>query len=266
MRLIASVLVLPLALFAGSAWADGPARKRPLSDFLDAQGSHSIFIPPVPDYLGWLAPKPGVKPIDGLSPPDPEQYDGGNAGSCDYAGLANQWLIENNGPDLGTSVDGSFTERELADGRVLFKVELHTKNALTFGYRTVSTEDFPFGNSAEDPLIFGARAEDVLLNDATPGIGECHALFAWKQPANLPILDIVDVVFFPPLEVSLVTLSFRANATGPLTADFDPKHPELAGEPGRLTISQTGILHTAFMGATADGFPAEYVRVRKIGN
>lgn len=231
------------------ALADGPARQRPLSDFLSTQGSQSIFIPPVPDYWGWVAPPPGVKT------PAPS-YVGGNSASCDYAGLANEWLMSSGYPDLGTSFTGSVTEHSLKDGRILVHVELHTVNALTFGMRITAPD---FGDFATDPLIFGARAQDVLLG-ATPGIGECHASFAWKQsPGALVDLNHTE----GNTSFEYVSLSFRANAKGPLTAlaGYGPD-----GTPGHLIISQTGIFRTSFMGATADAFPAEFVEVRATGN
>ena len=234
--------------FATTGYAAGQTTRLPLSDFLDTQGSQSIYIPPVPDYFGWVAPPPGVKT------PAPS-YVGGNSASCDYAGLANEWLVANAGPDLGTSFTGSVTKRSLSDGRILVNVELHAINALTFGLRVTAPD---FGDFASDPLIFGARAQDVLTG-ATPGIGECHASFAWKQTPG-PLVD-----FNHPSDPNFefVSLSFRANATGPLTAlaGFGPD-----GTPGRLIISQTGIFRTTYMGATADAFPAEFVEVRATGN
>lgn len=225
--------LVALMFVAGSA--DAKARQRPLSDFLDAQGTTSFFIPPVPDYIGWAAPGP-----DG-------DYIGGNSGSCDYAGLANQWLVDNGGDDLGTSFQGSVSERDLDDGRVLVQVELTTSNALSFG---LLTETFDF---SLDPVIFGARAPDVL-EGATPGIGSCHLSVSWKQePGDLP--DLITAVFFGEPPIELLSISMRAQASGPL-AD---------GSAGRMTISQTGIFHTAFMGATGDGFPAEIVDVRSAG-
>jgi hypothetical protein len=59
-------------------------------------------------------------------------YVGGNGGSCDYAGIANEWLMANGYPDLGTSFSGSVTERSLSDGRILVRVDLHTTNALVY--------------------------------------------------------------------------------------------------------------------------------------
>src|SRR5438093_2524310 len=184
--------------FGATALADGPARQLPLSDFLDTQGSTTIFNPPVPDYLGWSAPPPGVKT-------PAASYVGGNSASCDYAGLANEWLMANGYPDLGTSFSGSVTERALSDGRILVQVELYTTNALTFGMRITAPD---FGNFATDPLIFGARAQDVLLG-AIPGIGECHASFAWKQSPG-PLIDYNHPETDP--NFAFVDLSFRASA------------------------------------------------------
>ena len=236
-------------LISAVASADGPAKKLPLSAFLDTQGSQNIYIPPVPDYFGWVAPPPGVK-TPALS------YVGGNSASCDYAGLANEWLIDNGGADLGTSISGSVTERPLSDGRILVHVELHAVNALTFGMRITAPD---FGNFATDPLIFGARAQDVLLG-ATPGIGECHASFTWKQSPGA-LVDFNHTEGNASFEY--VDLSFRANANGPLTAlaGYGPD-----GTPGHLIISQTGFFRTTFKGATADAFPAEFVEVRATGN
>src|SRR6476659_4864587 len=89
-----ATVVLAL-MFGATALAEGRARSLPLSDFLDTQGSQNVFVPPVPDYWGWVAPPPGVKT-------PASSYVGGNSGSCDYAGLANEWLIQNGYPDLGT--------------------------------------------------------------------------------------------------------------------------------------------------------------------
>jgi hypothetical protein len=246
-----AIVALMLLMFGATASAGGPATQRPLSDFLSTQGSTNIFIPPVPDYLGWLAPPPGVKT-------PASSYVGGNSASCDYAGLANEWLIDNGHSDLGTAPSGSVIEQTLSDGRILVHVELHTINALTFGMRITAPD---FGNFATDPLIFGARAQDVLLG-ATPGIGECHASFVWKQdPGDL--LDFEFAVFNGGPGFELVDYSFRAMATGPLTAaaGLGP-----AGTPGHLRVSQSCFLRTTFKGATADTCPAEYVEIRAIGN
>ena len=240
-------IAIAALLISATASADGPAKKLPLPAFLDTQGSQVNYIPPVADYWGWIAPAPGVK-----TPAPFSGYIGGNSASCDYAGIANEWLVDNGYPDLGTSFSGSVTTRSLSDGRMLVHVELHTANALTFGMRIVT------GDFATDPLIFGARAPDVLAG-AVPGIGECDASFAWKQSPG-PLLDYNHPETDPNFE--FVDISFRANASGPLTAlaGYGPN-----GTPGRLIISETGFVRTTFMGATADWFPAEFVEVRATG-
>lgn len=200
--------------------------------------------------MGWTAPASGVKT-------PASSYVGGNSGSCDYAGLANKWLVENGHESLGTSVSGSVTKSLLSDGRILVKVELHTVNALTWGMRITTPN---YGYFAIDPLIFGARAEDVLKG-ATPGIGECHASFAWKQNPG-PLVDFTYAAFNTVPGFEIVNMSFRANATGPLTelAGYGPD-----GTVSRLIISETGFFRTTFKGATVDAFPAEFVEVRAIG-
>jgi len=238
--------------FGATALADGPAKQLPVSAFLDTQGSTTIFNPPVPDYLGWAAPAPGVKT-------PASSYVGGNGAACDYAGLANKWLMANGYPtDLGTSFSGSVTERSLSDGRIQVQVELHTKNALTWGVRNTTP---PAGNQAVDPVIFGARPQDVLAKGAIPGIGECHASFAWKQDPG-PLLDLDAAFTFGGPGFEPVDLSFRAMADGPLTAAAG-LGPD--GTPGHLFISQTCFFHAHFKGATADACPAEYVEVRAVG-
>ncbi|HEX4883862.1 MAG TPA: hypothetical protein VFX05_06955, partial [Casimicrobiaceae bacterium] len=231
--LTAAVAVVAASLVSW-AHAEGKARQRPLSDFLDTQGSQVTYIPPVPDYWGWTAPPPGVKT-------PASSYVGGNAASCDYAGIAEAWLVANGHPGLGTSFKGSVSERALDDGRILVHVELRTTNALVFGLRITLP---PYGDFATDPLIFGARAPDVLAG-ATPGIGECHASFAWKQSPGA-LIDYNHGETDPNFEI--VNLSFRAHARGPLAAlaGYGPD-----GTPGMLFISESGFARTTFKGATA---------------
>lgn len=249
--LSASIASAILGSSAAPAVAD-QVTQLPISAFLNTQGSKTVFIPPVPDYLGWTAPPPGVKT-------PATSYVGGNAASCDYAGIANKWLVQNYGTNLGTSITGSVTERELPDGRIQVNVELRAVNALTFGTRITQ---YPYGDFATDPLIFGARAQDVLAG-ATPGLGECLASFAWKQNPG-PLVDFAQAVNgpVPGSGFELVNISFRTNAKGPLKAlaGYGPD-----GTPGRLIISETGFSHTTFKGATADAFPAEFVEVRAVG-
>jgi hypothetical protein len=110
--LVAALLALVLPTFAGA----GVFRPkdcvseimRPLSDFLDAQGTTSIFFPPVPDYIGWT----------GSAPDYP------NFALVDYAGLANDWLVGQGVKSLHTQVNGRVWECALADGTARVTVKL----------------------------------------------------------------------------------------------------------------------------------------------
>jgi hypothetical protein len=245
MRFTTSGLFAAIAICAPLAF--GSARQLPLSAFLDAQGTRSTVWPTVPDFFGWTAPAPGVK-----TPAD--SYVGGNGGSCDYAGIVGKWLAANHGPVIKTTYRGSLTQWPLEDGRIKVQLELQTANAFAIGSRIVAA---PYGNWATDPIIFGAHPQDVLLG-ATPAIGECHASFAWKQSPG----PLVDLLHPNDSRFEWLRISFRANATGPLKAlaGYGPD-----GTPGRMVISQTSALGSRFKGATADGFPAEFVEFRAVG-
>src|SRR5262245_26668196 len=92
-RNIAAVLILvlsltvpgtkPLAKSGDNTKVVPPVQAvhRPLSDFLNAQGTFSIFnccMPAVPDYVGWTRP---------FSTPPADQ----RLALVDYAGVANNW-------------------------------------------------------------------------------------------------------------------------------------------------------------------------------
>ena len=229
------------------------AGQRPLSDFLSAQGTVSVFnccVPPVPDYIGWTRPS-STPPVDQ------------RLALVDYAGVGNAWLVSNGYPSLGTTISGSITERPLADGRAEVTVILHTTNALA--YALPFDLGGPINQNQLNPLLFGFRPQDLLADPTKqPALGESHLKIVFKNPApGAPLPDIVDAFVLgnaaPGQEP--ISLSFRANATGKLRAASG--FPE--GTPGRLIVSQTGLFMTQFKGATADGFPAEIVELRRIG-
>lgn len=218
------------------------AVQRPLSDFLDAQGSTNIFVPPVPDYVGWAsaAARPPVR-----------------FASVDYAGLAASWLEDNGGPSLATTVSGTVTERPLQDGRAEVHVTLKTTRALTWAF------ELP-GDVATAPLIMGYRAQDLAANPTLiPALSnsEFQVVFINTAPGD-PLPDLISFILgtqAPGQE--LIKLIFRSQGSGPLRAPFGV--PE--GTAGRINVVQTGIFMTSFHGATADGFPAEKVELRVVG-
>ena len=174
----------------------------------------------------------------------------------DYAGLANEWLVSQGYPDLGTTTAGSITERPLEDGRAEVSVVLHTKKASAWAFEIDPESPIP-PDVAADPLSFGYRATDLEANpELPPALGESHFGVVFKNTApGAPLPDLVAWIALggelPGQE--LLSLSFRATAFGALRTPFGVAD----GTPGRMTISQTGLFHTEFHGAVGDGFPAE---------
>ncbi len=180
----------------------------------------------------------------------------------DYAGLAAKYLEDNFGISLGTTAGGSITERPLSDGRAEVTVILHTKRALTW-----AAKPGPPAGENGNPPSFGYRAAEIAADSSkVPALGESHLQVVFKNPtpgADRP--DLVDAFILgnaaPGQE--LVFVAFRGTATGPLRppAGLGPE-----GTPGRCFVIQTGVLFKGpFKGATADGFPAELVELRRIG-
>ena len=169
--------------------------------------------------------------------------------------------MDNGHPSLGTTFGGSITERTLPDGRAQVSVQLDTKNALTW------VIDLTTGDFATGTVLFGHRAQDVLsMIEADAALGESHLQVVFRNPApGLPLPDLIANNFcFPPnlAGCELVSISFRANASGTLRAAFGV--PE--GTHGRAVVSETGVLFRShFMGATADGFPVELINLRVTG-
>ena len=221
---------------------DAAAVQRPLSDFLNAQGSSSFFIPPLPDFIGWTNNNPQTL-----------------FASVDNLGLVSGYLASHGGPDLGTQVDGTVMERPLADGRAEVTVNLHTTNALTW------VMPLPANDFANDPLVMGYRGTDLLADPSlTPALSDANMKVVFKNTAPgaaLPDVVLAFIVGPPGPGQELVALSFRSTGFGPLRALFGV--PE--GTPGKCEVSQTGLFHTHFMGATADGFPCEHINVGVVG-
>jgi hypothetical protein len=241
------------------------AAQRPITDFTDRQGAYRLgptegppaceashyrlpgegdgflWVPPILNFNGWSDPKTAIFL------------------SADYAGLAYRWL-KNLGVDLGTTQDGSITERPLKDGRAEVSVILHTRNALTWAL------DGNSGDFATGTLLFGCRAPDVLAGD-TPAVGDCTLQVKFINTApGAPLPDLQELFFCPAPGMESLTLSFTAQAKGPIRAAFGL--PE--GTPGFLQTRQTGLLATAAKAnpnsrVALDSFPAEKIMIQPIG-
>jgi len=202
--------------------AVGPAVQRPLSEFLDIQGTFCfpnglggcrIFNPPLPNYLDW------------------RDADRNRIAAIDYAGLAARYVFENFGLDFGTEISGSVTERPLADGRVLVTVILHTTNAFTW---VVSGND-----TQNSPVIFGNRIAEVLAG-AEPALGDCTLkIEVFNQFSGSPLWDLVQLLGFGlgGGGLGLRSLTFTASALGELHPAFGV--PE--GSPGVATVTMMNL-------------------------
>ena len=206
-------VVLPLVVQAGTqadlANTGNDCKRRPLSDFLNAQGSTSSFFPPVQDYVGWA---------DG---------DFVTFALVDYAGLANAWL-ESQGISLGTKSSGRILECELADGTAKISVVLNTRKALGFAQSIEDLIDNDFDFAGTD-TIFGNKAVDVA-NGEDPALGpvSLRTSFIINAP-GVVLPDFLDVIN-DPVTYAPVTVDFRSTTVGTL--------PD--GTRARLRVQQVG--------------------------
>ncbi len=227
---------------------------RPISDWTNAQGTSHTFGSCfqivfekkkfcIPTFITWV------------------ELATNRVGIVDYAGLENAFLqTESHGKiSLGTAVSGTVTERPLADGRAEIRVLLQTTNALT------DVESFNPAVLSPSPLqtqLFGHPVWEVLQGkDAALGSSTFEVVFINTAP-GAPLPDILDVIFGPAPGQELVYLVFSGTAFGTLRAAFGV--PD--GTPGLAHVIQTGLLMTAFKGATADAFPVENVNLFVTGN
>ena len=232
--------------------------QRPLSDFINAQGTTMVFTPPAPDQLGWFT---GASKTNGAANLTPPRF-----ALVDYAGKEAKYLKDNNNIDLKTTFSGSVSERALADGRALVTVDLQTKNALGWAVQD------PTGNFNSDPLVFGARVLDIVAG-ATPSLGSSHlhAVFTnTSVGALLPDIVVCIQGLSPCPTFELDFISFQASITGILHAPALPdpvSWPE--GAPGRLDVAQTGVITPAiqngFKGPLLDAFPVESIALHRLG-
>jgi len=171
--------------------------KRPLSDFLAAQGSSSTFFPPVPDYVGWAGPGPA------------EAYE--TFALVDYAGLANSYIVGTGAKSLQTQVNGQVWECALADGTARVTVKLVTANALGFAQSIadLAANDFDFAGTDTN---FGAKAVDVA-GGAEPAKGTAQFMtsFTIEYP-GAPLPDFLNVVY--TLDYAPGSLDFRSTTIG----------------------------------------------------
>jgi hypothetical protein len=231
------------------------ATTRPISDFINAQGTTSLFGPQsapgvpaagfagYPDNIGWV-----TSTATNLA-------GNGRFARVDYSGKDAAFLSSHFGINLGTTESGTITERPLADGRAEVSVELDTKNALAWA-TTFSLSDTGYDSNNTTPLLFGYRPQEVVAG-ATPALATAHLHVVFDNTApGAPLPDLVNAFILgntaPGQE--LVALSFRADARG-------VAHTPTGDQPGELVVSQTGVLFRGNHYVLDGGFTAEVVSI-----
>jgi hypothetical protein len=163
----------------------------------------------------------------------------------DYAGIRAQQILAGGGPDLGTTFSGRVTERPLPDGTAEVHVVLHTHNAFAIGRDLISFT-----------VLFGHTTGEII-GGADAAVGDCDLAFTFINTApGAPLPDIATTA------VDFKDLFFRGSADGTLRAAFGV--PD--GTPGRGHVVQNGLFQASGKGATADGFPAELITFKVVGN
>src|SRR5262249_62083469 len=133
-----------------------------------------LVVPPIPNFVGWG---------EGAT---------GRCATVDYAGLTNATVEHLSGGQIsfGTTMQGLVLERPLADGRATVTVLLVTDRALTW---VNACEDF-----ATSPLLFGARAADVLSAGRAPPPGDSSLLLGFTNtPPGAPLPHFLHLMFLP---------------------------------------------------------------------
>ena len=221
--------------------SSGGSRKRPIGDFLDAQGTTQVFVPPVPDVVGWATPSD-----------TPVLF-----AWVDYPGGADGFR----GIQLGTRTSGNVSEKRLKDGRAEVKVELKTTKALAW------VIELDLGGDVLDQIankqpIFGYRPQEVAApSKPKPSLVESKFEVKFINTApGAPLPDLVKATALgeAPEGFELLTEKFEAKGRGTIRNGQNPGH---------LLIVQVGIRlnRTNPDCTTTDCFPVEIIRVQRTG-
>jgi hypothetical protein len=222
-----------------------PSTTRPISDFLSAQGTTSLF----PNGTATTASPPGSLPV-GL----PDEVGWGTSTATINNGTFRFARIDYTGQDaaflglnLGTTTTGSISELPLKDGRVQDTINLTTQNA------------FAWANDINNNLLFGYYPYQLAANPGlVPPVVNCHLQVVIDNPGpGQPLPDLVALVngFPVPPGTQLVSTQFSASGTG-----FTP-----SGQSATLTVAQHSVgLRTPDL-IRDFGFTAEVVNVQVHG-
>ncbi len=257
---------------------------RPISDFVNAQGTFcfprvllGLPTPPVcftlPPFTFTLLPSTYQSAPQNTSPGIPsflgwtQKLLTQPCAAVDYASVENKFLREFYNISLGTTTDGTITERPLANGTAEVTVLLHTQKALTWVVEG-STVGCDFVN-VDNKVLFGHTAADIASTQDTSlaSLAESFLKVVFTNTApGAPLPDIEQVLAAPLPGQQVLFESFYAQATGSLRAPFGVAD----GTPGRVQVVQTGLFFP-FTEANPksrvglDAFPAEHIDLAVVG-
>ena len=158
----------------------------------------------------------------------------------DFAGALDRIL----GLNLTTTFDGSVTERALNDGTAEVNVDIRSHNVVTWIFDGVL-----------NVRVFGMDPWSVQ-GGATPTLGDVHfkcTLINSAPGAALPSI----------FDANITRMTIEASAFGPLTAAAG-LGPD--GTPGHGWINQVGLLTKIHGRLAVDLFPAEVLKLQRVGN
>ena len=185
---------------------------------------------PISDFLNVLPPLAATVYTDPAT---------GNRLAIDTYGKRNVFFNLN----LDTAVTGVLTVKDQGDGTEKVSVNLHTKNAICWGF-----------NGNNHPA-FGYRPVDVVNDLGSASLGDALTRIDFTQPTGQ---------LQPPVDFS--TFSATVMCDGQLR--FGSGYPD--GTPGFAQTTQTGLFNTGVPGGCppekdADCFPAEKIQFKATG-
>ena len=211
-----------------------PTIQRPLSDFLNAQGTAFG-----PVEFAWATARSSMPNCAG------EPF-----GQIDYAGVKNGLIVAGGGQSLGTTFTGSVSQSANADGTSTVKVTLNTANAFAVAYCLTDTVSAPY---------FGYTTKEVIAGKpATTGSSHLSIVFVMDgTSATTPLPDLVALNATCPPTPCFTSLKFSGTAAGPLRAIYGV--PE--GTPGNMSIDSTTTLKLTGYAGRNGGLTANFVTV-----
>jgi hypothetical protein len=232
----------------------------PISAFVAQQGHDSFFNYPntVPDEQGWS----NSIYDPGATPADPTRLL-----TVDYAGVAAQWLKQNYGIDLHTTVTGFVTETPITGSNDLMEVslDLEATNALTY---VTSLNGVPNPNAQgsiqQMPVEAGYRADELVGHpERQPALSNVHMQETWVEQVGAALPDLArlneNFAEFAPPGFSYERFDFQSWGTGTLRDDTTVGTP---GNPAILSTWQVAdVTSSSLPGTLADGFWQEPVDV-----